>query len=847
MDLDTKKNSFFVLLYVFVLCSKALHSIAADTITVGGTLSGFETITSKDGRFMMGFFTPGQSRKYYLGIWYNYRTALVRTIVWVANRDKPLSGSSSSQLKLSENGNLVLHESESLIWSTYSASSTSNTTEAVLGDDGNLVLREKSNPSVVYWQSFDYPTDTWLPGAKIGINKKTNESRVLTSWRNQEDPAPGMFNLELDPTGIRQYLIKWNKSIEFWKSGEWNEQAKTFTLVPEMRLNYIFNFSFISNENESYFTYNLYNDSILSRLKMDISGQIMQVTWSRTSERLNLFWSQPKQLCDVYGICGPFGNCNQDTLKCECLPGFMERSLSDWNLQDSTGGCVRNPSLQCGSGSKDVFSPIPTSELPDDPQNRLVNSAEECKSACHSNCFCNAYAYGKNGCQLWEGDMLNTKTQSDGNAENLYLRGADTGIPSPEISPKRTKRKVEIWKIMIPVIAASMATLMGVLGYMYLCKRNKANERGRLKDLQGVLTDLLKNKATYKDMPNTNMLNDRKTEGETHELQIFDLVCLAIATNNFCLNNKLGEGGFGPVFKGQLQNRQQIAVKRLSKSSRQGIEEFKNEVELISKLQHRNLVKLLGCCIEGEENMLIYEYMPNKSLDAFLFDARNKASLDWDKRFNIIGGVARGLLYLHRDSRLRVIHRDLKVSNILLDEDMIPKISDFGMARIFGGNQTIDNTVRVVGTLGYMSPEYMVGGTFSEKSDVFSFGVLVLEVVSGKRNNSFYNPEQPLNLLLHAWRLWNEGIWAEIVDQDLGDVYSPFEVMKCIHIGLLCVQNRAVDRPTMAEVDVMLSSETDRPAPKEPPYMFPAPSGKPGIPPIPCSNNNVTLTMIGGR
>ncbi|RZC94177.1 hypothetical protein C5167_021422 [Papaver somniferum] len=672
MDLDTKKNSFFVLLYVFVLCSKALHSIAADTITVGGTLSGFETITSKDGRFMMGFFTPGQSRKYYLGIWYNYRTALVRTIVWVANRDKPLSGSSSSQLKLSENGNLVLHESESLIWSTYSASSTSNTTEAVL---------------------------------------------------------------ELDPTGIRQYLIKWNKSIEFWKSGEWNEQAKTFTLVPEMRLNYIFNFSFISNENESYFTYNLYNDSILSRLKMDISGQIMQVTWSRTSERLNLFWSQPKQLCDVYGICGPFGNCNQDTLKCECLPGFMERSLSDWNLQDSTGGCVRNPSLQCGSGSKDVFSPIPTSELPDDPQNRLVNSAEECKSACHSNCFCNAYAYGKNGCQLWEGDMLNTKTQSDGNAENLYLRG--------------TKRKVEIWKIMIPVIAASMATLMGVLGYMYLCKRNKANERGRLKDLQGVLTDLLKNKATYKDMPNTNMLNDRKTEGETHELQIFDLVCLAIATNNFCLNNKLGEGGFGPVFKGQLQNRQQIAVKRLSKSSRQGIEEFKNEVELISKLQHRNLVKLLGCCIEGEENM------------------------------------------------------------------------------------------------GYMSPEYMVGGTFSEKSDVFSFGVLVLEVVSGKRNNSFYNPEQPLNLLLHAWRLWNEGIWAEIVDQDLGDVYSPFEVMKCIHIGLLCVQNRAVDRPTMAEVDVMLSSETDRPAPKEPPYMFPAPSGKPGIPPIPCSNNNVTLTMIG--
>ncbi|RZC48116.1 hypothetical protein C5167_041078 [Papaver somniferum] len=362
-----------------------------------------------------------------------------------------------------------------------------------------------------------------------------------------------------------------------------------------------------------------------------------------------------------------------------------------------------------------------------------------------------------------------------------------------------------------------------------------------------MLKDLLKTKATKNNTPITNMLNGFKTEGEEQELQMFNLACLVIATNNFCLNNKLGQGGFGPVYKGKLPNGQQIAVKRLSKSSGQGIQEFKNEVVLISKLQHRNLVKLLGCCVEGEENMLIYEYMPNKSMDAFLFDPGNKACLDWDKRFSIIGGIARGLLYLHRDSRLRVIHRDLKVSNILLDEDMIPKISDFGMARIFGGNQTMDNTSRVVGTMGYMAPEYMIGGIFSEKSHVFSFGVLVLEVVSGKRNNSFYNPEQPLNLLLHAWRLWNEGKWSEIVDKDLGDLYSPSEVIKCIHIGLLCCQNRVVDRPTMAEVDFMLNYETDRPSPKEPPYSFPASSDDPGIPPIQCSNNHVTLTTVKGR
>ncbi|KAI3837539.1 hypothetical protein MKW98_011458 [Papaver atlanticum] len=211
--------------------------------------------------------------------------------------------------------------------------------------------------------------------------------------------------------------------------GKWgmDEQAKTFNLIPEMKLNYLYNFSYISNENESYFTYNLYDSSILVRMVMDVSGQLKQFAWSDTTQKWNLFWSQPKQLCDVYGICGHFGNCNQDTLKCECLPGFVEQSPLDWNLRDSTAGCLRNTSLQCGS--KDVFSPIATSKLPDNPQSRQVNSAKECKSACQSTCSCNAYAYGNTGCQLWEGDMLNLKQKSDGRAGKFYIRFADSEIP----------------------------------------------------------------------------------------------------------------------------------------------------------------------------------------------------------------------------------------------------------------------------------------------------------------------------------------------------------------------------------------------------------------------------------
>ncbi|CAL9104084.1 unnamed protein product [Musa textilis] len=196
----------------------------------------------------------------------------------------------------------------------------------------------------------------------------------------------------------------------------------------------------------------------------------------------------------------------------------------------------------------------------------------------------------------------------------------------------------------------------------------------------------------------TERHNDEGTDAKDLDLPLFDLGALADATGNFSIESKLGEGGFGPVYKGKLEDEQEIAVKRLSKTSVQGIDEFKNEVVLIAKLQHRNLVRLLGCCIQGEERMLIYEYMPNGSLDSFLFDEAKGWLLNWPTRYSIIVGIARGLLYLHQDSRLRIIHRDLKASNILLDMHMNPKISDFGMARIFGGDDTEVNTKRVVGT-----------------------------------------------------------------------------------------------------------------------------------------------------
>ncbi|GAB2212748.1 hypothetical protein Drorol1_Dr00020731, partial [Drosera rotundifolia] len=298
-----------------------------------------------------------------------------------------------------------------------------------------------------------------------------------------------------------------------------------------------------------------------------------------------------------------------------------------------------------------------------------------------------------------------------------------------------------------------------------------------------------------------------KIELLTAESLQYDLIALEIATENFSDNNKIGRGGFGIVYKGVLENGQEIAVKRLTTNSEQSIEEFKNEIVLVAKLQHRNLVRLVGFCLAEEEKLLVFEFVPNKSLDNFLFDQDKKGQLDWRKRFKIIEGIARGLLYLHEDSRHKVIHRDLKPGNILLDADMIPKISDFGTARLVGMDESLNQTQRVAGTLGYMAPEYLLEGQFSVKSDVYSFGVLTLEIISGRKVRSFDQAGVAQSLLNDAWNHWNEGGELKFMDETLSTSQnSSNEVKKCVQLGLLCVQPDIDKRPTMATVVYTLNN-----------------------------------------
>nr|XP_023889924.1 G-type lectin S-receptor-like serine/threonine-protein kinase CES101 [Quercus suber] len=339
------------------------------------------------------------------------------------------------------------------------------------------------------------------------------------------------------------------------------------------------------------------------------------------------------------------------------------------------------------------------------------------------------------------------------------------------------------------------------------------------------------------------------------DLQIFSFESITAATNKFSTENNLGVGGFGPVYKllfqGQLPDGQEVVIKRLSRNSGQGFLELKNEAILIAKLQHTNLVRLFGSCIHKEERMLIYDYMPNKSLDFFLFNPAKKNILGWKKRFNIIQGILQELLYLHNYSRLRIIHRDLKASNILLDDEMNPKILEFGMARIFGSNDSKVNTNGVVGTYGYMPLEYVMEGVFSIKSDIFSFGVLLLENVSSQKNYSSYHSERPLNLIGYAWELWGQGRGLELIDTALGDLDHIDQVLRCIHVGLLCVQECPVDRPAMLDVIFMIYNEANKlPTPKQLAFFLGRNMSEVGIVdcrPENCSSNGVSISEMVPR
>ncbi|XP_048138036.1 G-type lectin S-receptor-like serine/threonine-protein kinase At2g19130 [Rhodamnia argentea] len=737
----------FILLLFAVSFTPSL-SVSTNTIFPSESLSGNRTLISREGTFEMGFFSPGNTGNYYIGIW--YKGLPQKTVAWVANRNRSVSDPFSSELKLLQDGNLViLDSSKRQIWSTGSTSLLHNSTSGVLLDSGNFVLRMKSDVSSVVWQSFDHPTDTWMPGAKFVYSSRTSERTVLVAWRDLDDPAPGIYSAVPGTEGTIE-LVLFNRSVAYLHGSDWT--GPDYGHQPSLNLENVINFTFVLNENETSSKYFLIAPYNLSRIVVEPTGLLKQLVWAKHVQEWKVLWRQPAEKCEIYPFCGASSNCNQSNVPlCNCDLGYLD----DLKLEDHLGRCKTRSASECSDDRKDDFFLIPNVRLPKNSYEFMVEDIEECRLSCLSNCSCSAYAYDAN-CQVWtDAKFLVERLTDDAIVRDFFVR-----IAASDLLEEHKKKRKPVSNFITAVVVVSGAFLVVLSVSLVIIRR-----RGSARTADG-------------------------------HLMHFEYRVLKKATKNF--SEKIGEGGFSSVFWGTLPDSTPIAVKKLMNQN-QSNKQFLAEVRTIGTIQHVNVVRLRGFCAEESKRFLVYEYLANGSLAAHLFK-NGSNTLDWKTRYRIAIGTAKGLEYLHERCRDSIIHCDIKPENILLDSELEPLIADFGLAKIVGRDVSrVITTVR--GTRGYLAPEWISGGAITSKVDVFSYGKLLFELISGKRNieelNSdmhYYVPLQVANSIAKGEEV------LPLVDRRLNGLVEMEEVCRACKVACWCIQDSEKDRPTMSQV-----------------------------------------------
>ncbi|KAF8018604.1 hypothetical protein BT93_H3485 [Corymbia citriodora subsp. variegata] len=734
---------------------------------------------SPSGHFAFGFYQNGNG--FSVGIW--MMSEAENTTTWTANRDDQLV-SSTAILELTPDGKLLLRTDSRN--SKLIASVSESASYAAMNDSGNFILYNKDHR--IIWDSFSFPTDTLMGGQSL------SRGAALFSSVSTTNRSTGRFRLEMQYDGnlVLYPIHTLNTSLDaYWASNTWGNGHLYLHLNSTGALVLINNTdSRVSNT--LYDGSSVFNKSITYRVVLDSNGflRLYSHSFDHTYEyKTSLEWSEPDDKCTVKSFCGFNSYCTFDDYQpvCRCLPGtnFVD-------MDEKSRGCERNFTEEwCGDSGRSVSSRniVPMENMAwDDPPYSLAEMREDdCSKSCLEDCYCDVALLDSDGyCKKQKLPLNYARRDPQASSTAFFkvgfegVKGKQTGGTTPEKRPTVIIRTKDATVLLLVVT-------LGLVMWSFIALAISGFFAFKLRFLE------------YRK------LLDRGDIGLSEELALrsFSYKELKRATNGF--KEELGKGSFGAVYKGSLSRGKRIvAVKRLEKVINEGEREFHAEMRVIGRTHHKNLVRLLGYCAEGSKRLLVYEFMSNGSLADLLF--RSQRRPDWNERVRIALEIAKGILYLHDECDAPIIHCDIKPQNILMDDFWTAKISDFGLAKLLMPDQTRTFT-GIRGTRGYMAPEWQKNNPISLKTDVYSYGIMLLEIVCCRRSMEV-NVQRPEEIVLSSWvyrhfeaRELEKLVWGEEIEKQ--------SLEKLIKVGLWCIQDEPALRPSMKCVVMMLEGITD--------------------------------------
>ncbi|KAG7941389.1 hypothetical protein I3843_16G039800 [Carya illinoinensis] len=794
-------------LILFILFSALFAPATSTNRTLSGGLSlssenPEDVLTSPNGVFSAGFYSVGHNA-YCFAIWFASRPSRSqdRTVVWMANRDQPVNGR-KSKLSLLRNGNLILTDAgEITVWQTNTNSLSS--LELHLYDTGNLVLRTLGGENL--WESFHFPTDTLLPQQLLTRNTQ------LVSSRSQTNYSSGFYKLLFDNDNVLCLLYDGAELSSIYWPAPWliRGYSDGRFVYNSSRIAVLDSFGYFSSSDNFTFSPADYGQLLHRRLTVDSDGNLRLYSWDEEGEIWVVSWQAWQRPCAIHGVCGPNGICSYVPgigRKCSCLPGYKMINHIDWSQ-----GCEPELDLTFGK-SKFDFLQVSYLDFYGNDYNTSYNyTLDQCKKLCLELADCKAFQYtfstasGTSDC--FPKILLTNGYRIPSFDGSFYLRVPEKNLLSNANLTEEIGLNCSSEGLLLLERAYSKSKVNGTVKFMlwFVCglggleiviiflvwflfirtpKSSSADKQGYLLAITGF------RKFTYSELK-------RATKGFTEEI---------------------GRGAGGIVYKGVLVDNRVAAIKQLHEAN-QGEEVFLAEVNIIGRLNHMNLIEMWGYCAEGKQRLLISEYMEHGSLA----DNLTTNSLDCKKRFEIALGTAKGLSYLHEECLEWVLHCDVKPENIFLDSNYQPKVADFGLSKLQSrGESKNPSFSRMRGTRGYMAPEWVFNLPITSKVDVYSYGIVVLEMVTGKDAakgvNDIESGEQLQHKRLVSWvrekknrAALTESWLEEIIDPRLKREYDVRKMETLIDVALQCVEEEKDARPNMREVvEMLLAQENDR-------------------------------------